>query len=582
MKYLSFTFYFILICLGCASIWVYTCFGDISVQQMIINLAQINDVMPHIVINFALWVILPSFILSLLPSKIKNILSVLSVAAVVYVFNLISFITNQNVYSSLFEDDFVRIDTQKIKFPLKKQNLIVIYVESLEKQYRNDKYVNEILTPYLQKQKALSFDGFYQLPSIKYTLAGLLASQCGFKENYNLDNMDSFYFFFPQLSCISDILAANGYKNFFYKSSDLKFANTIFFTQQHNFHVTKGLDAWKKENPNNSLIFGNSWGIRDSFLYEQIKKTIVKMQQINQPFSIFAVTVNTHGEENYIDPNCPINKFSLQNSIKCADFLLQDFIEWCKNQPFYNNMTLVIIGDHLAHGQKNHIYINAPKQRSIENIFLNSQRQDKKKHQWTTFDLAPTIMEALGYNMPSLGLGRSLFNTKQTLFEKYGSKLDTMIEQNSRFLDNLRQNVTLQKLKNKLYLPINDNILFQKPDELKSLIPYSDLADFSLGRLWLRQLNLKMDHPQNINLVFEAATLYSLMDRTFLVLANGKKIGEITFNHKIIGNQSFALNLNQEDFQNNLLSLEFVNNDSHHWSLMRQGIGFSKIQFIIK
>ena len=482
----------------------------------------------------------------------------------------------------MFENDFVNVDTQKILSPKHKQNLIVIYVESLEKQYGNNIYTDEVLTPFLQSQNELSFNGFYQLPSTKYTLAAIMATQCGFKENSNFNQITTIPFLFPQLKCIPDILAADGYKNFFYKSADLEFANTIFFAKQHNFHVMKGLKSWKQENPNNPDILGSSWGVKDSFLYEQIKKTILEMQKKHQPYSIFATTVDTHGEENYIDPICNMTKKSSHNNIKCADFLLQNFIEWCKKQPFYPNLTIVIVGDHLAHGRDNPIYKKLPENRSIENIIFNSLRHNPKMHKWTTFDLAPTIMEAIGYNMPALGLGRSLFAENKTLVEKYGKKLDIMLNQKSRFLEALRKDNVLKKFTNQNFLLIKSSVTYQSDDELKTLIQYSNQADFALGKVWLRHLNLETNSHSDILLKIDAIALTPKKDRTFSVWANGREIQKITFQKKSSNTHSFDIRINKSDFKNNRLKLEFINNDLNHWNIINLGIGIRKLEFIIK
>ena len=57
------------------------------------------------------------------------------------------------------------------------------------------------------------------------------------------------------------------------------------------------------------------------------------------------------------------------------------------------------------------------------NFFINStvkKKSDNRKV--TSFDMYPTILEAMGAKIDgrALGLGRSLFSSEQTLLEKYG------------------------------------------------------------------------------------------------------------------------------------------------------------------
>ena len=580
MKYFGVVINCFCIFCGCISLWTYFTWGKISIRQTISNLIQADTVTPIIFVKFFFWVIFPSFLLYFLPKRIKYVLSAISVVLTIYVFNVIPHILNQNIYSLLYEKEFASIEDRQIIHPQNKRNLVVIYVESLEKGYGNLNYSSPVLTSYLQKQKvkALSFDSFHQLASTKYTLAAMIASQCGLVEDFGLSTSTSVPFLYPQLNCIPDILAQNGYKNFFYKSADLKFANTIFFAKQHHFDVVKGVNEWMDDFPHEQEIKGSSWGVRDSFLYEQIKKTISEQEKQKQPYSIFAVTVDTHGDENYVDPICPFQERTAQNVIKCADYLLQDFLKWCQEQPFYDNMMIVILGDHVAHGLKNPIYTSSPQNREIENIIFNSVRTDKKGHIWTTFDLAPTIMEALGYKMPALGLGRSLFEVQPTLFEKYGQKFDIMIDQKSRFLENLADSVDLDNFNSTEFLPIENGVCIQNANDLKKLEQYSNQTDFLLDKIWLKQLNLQSLHPQNMTVEIEATAIVYDTARTFVVKANGQEIGKINFEKGKSNNQDFSFNISMENFNDNRLKLEFINNEINYWSIVTQGIGISKIR----
>ncbi len=579
MKYLSFALSFLGFFFGCASLWVFFNWGTVSVQQVLANLVKINTISHSILFAFALYVLLPAALLTLLPDKIRLPLLVVAVAFGVYVFNIVCYVQNKNVYSSLYEDDFVIINAENITHPKKKKNLLVIYVESLEEQYSNPKFSGEVLTPYLQEQKknALHFDGYFQLPATKYTLAGMMTSQCGIRDHIDFEKIAAIPNMYPQIACIPDILAKNGYQNYFYNSADLEFANTVFYAQQHSFSTMKGYKAWKKENPDNPDIQGNSWGVRDSFLYQQIKKTILDMEQKNKPYSIFAMTVDTHGELEFIDPICKQPEISKKNLIKCTDLVLGDFIEWCKNQPFYKDMTIVIMGDHTAHGTKNEVYLKQPKERQIENIILNSVRTDKKRHQWTAFDMAPTIMEAIGYDMPAMGLGRSLFAEKQTLIEKYGKKLDQTLQQNSRFLQKLSDYALPDK---KVFFKIETGKKYTSEQELRQFIPYSNQAEFIIGRLWFKHLNIQVKESKDYTLRLKAVALKKKADRTFGVLVNNQKIGELTFEKDKTDPVAFSAKIPLAAIKNGKFKLKFENQDIKHWSILSTGIGIDEFSLL--
>lgn len=69
------------------------------------------------------------------------------------------------------------------------------------------------------------------------------------------------------------------------------------------------------------------------------------------------------------------------------------------------------------------------------NFFINSTSAPIKDHEkFTSFDMFPTILEAMGVEIKghALGLGRSLFVEDTTLIEKYGKdSLNSLIETRS-------------------------------------------------------------------------------------------------------------------------------------------------------
>ena len=76
--------------------------------------------------------------------------------------------------------------------------------------------------------------------------------------------------------------------------------------------------------------------------------------------------------------------------------------------------------------------------RRIWNVFIHPQKTAKKSknREFSTLDLFPSILSALGFSLPKggLGLGRDLFGDKKTLVEKYGlNTLNLFIKRRSRF-----------------------------------------------------------------------------------------------------------------------------------------------------
>jgi phosphoglycerol transferase len=103
-----------------------------------------------------------------------------------------------------------------------------------------------------------------------------------------------------------------------------------------------------------------------------------------------------------------------------------EFVEWIKTQPFYENTTVIVTGDHLTMDDS---YIRrtagADFDRRVYNCILNAPITPKseKNREFCTFDMFPTTLASLGCEIKGerLGLGTNLFSGEKTLIEKYGA-----------------------------------------------------------------------------------------------------------------------------------------------------------------
>ena len=117
---------------------------------------------------------------------------------------------------------------------------------------------------------------------------------------------------------------------------------------------------------------------------------------------------------------------------------IYDFINWCKEQPFYENTTIVLAGDHLTMDPNFLAEIDENYVRTTYNCIINSavERETEEPREFATFDLFPTTLAAMGATIEGnrLGLGVNLFSSVETLTEKYGfEKLDEELEARSDF-----------------------------------------------------------------------------------------------------------------------------------------------------
>ena len=98
---------------------------------------------------------------------------------------------------------------------------------------------------------------------------------------------------------------------------------------------------------------------------------------------------------------------------------LNDFIKWYIVQKFYDNTTLIIVGDHRKMGNN-----EREKDEKLYNAFFNLPEELKKevnkKREFNQVDLAPSVLEIAGVVLDGrkYGTGVSIFSDKKTLAEK--------------------------------------------------------------------------------------------------------------------------------------------------------------------
>ena len=116
-------------------------------------------------------------------------------------------------------------------------------------------------------------------------------------------------------------------------------------------------------------------------------------------------------------------------------------MDWLKEQPFYEDTTIIITGDHISMAAE---YINGTYdknyKRTVMNAFVHSVEQttNNKNRQFTSFDMYPTILAAMGAKVEGdkLGLGVNLFSEYKTIAEEIGvEKFDQELRKQSKYFN---------------------------------------------------------------------------------------------------------------------------------------------------
>lgn len=357
------------------------------------------------------------------------------------------FLAEEKQDNVLYEKDYVFPDSVSISFE-KKNNLIFIIMESMEYNFQDslnggNLSTNAIpeITEYLKNEVSF-IPGGVTVKGIGWTMGEVVAKTCGLPLLMPVDkNTSGIHFFLRNAKCLSDILHENEYSMKLVQGTYAGFASMGDFLESHGFDKRDIVDRSFFEK-RGYAIFDTSFfhSIKDSVLYEESKGILADMDSsVSGPWAFFFFTMDTHGPYGRLDSNCVDRPKELDLKsqypyvLKCSSKQLDVFLKWIKKQTWYEKTTVVVMGDHPAMVAKENVGYSTQKfERYWLNFIMNSQiiQNSGREREFTSFDMFPTVLEAMGANIEGrrLGLGRSLFANEETLIEKYGKdSLNSML-----------------------------------------------------------------------------------------------------------------------------------------------------------
>ena len=371
-----------------------------------------------------------------------------------------AYTNNQSTYSTFIDDNYVDPSTVNLAFPEQKRNLIYIFLESMENTYADkgsggafeDNVIPELTQLSLDNENfsgtEKSLNGGYSMTGSTWTIAAMFSQTSGIPLSIPIDKngMDTQDTFFPGVTSIGDILEKEGYQQALLLGSDAVFGGRQLYFQQHgnykmydyNYSLEEG------EIPEGYHVW---WGYEDKRLFENGKKRLNELAASDQPFNFTMLTVDTHFEDGYVCPDCP-KTFDDQysNVMACSSHQVAEFVEWIQQQPFYENTTIVISGDHPTMDKDFCEDIDEDYTRKVYTTYINAPAQPEKStyREYSTFDNFPTTLASLGVEIDGnrLGLGTNLFSYRDTLTEVYGRDVvNNELSKKSQLMDSLTEDI---------------------------------------------------------------------------------------------------------------------------------------------
>ena len=388
------------------------------------------------------------------------------------------YLVSQKKESHFIEQNYVDPRTTKITFPDKKRNLIYIYLESMESTFASKgdgggldfNCIPELTTLAEENTNFSDSDklgGGYPAYGGTWTMAGIFSQTSGIpiKNSEQTDDVNATlaeqYSFSSQARNLEDILADEGYNQCFMIGSDATFGGRRAYFESHGKGKTEICDYnTAKENGQIPEDYYVWWGYEDQKLFANAQEKLTELSSKDEPFNFTMLTVDTHFEDGYVCEQCQ-NEFGdnqYANVMACSSRQVDAFVKWIQQQPFYENTTIVISGDHLTMDSDFCNDVSEDYERSVYNVFINlpegldTSFEKTHNREFATLDMFPTTLAAMGVTIEGdrLALGVNLFSDEQTLTEQYGRKgLDKELMKKSKFYDMLINDVDIDALQKK-------------------------------------------------------------------------------------------------------------------------------------
>ncbi len=369
--------------------------------------------------------------------------SVLMIFVTLYRLEGFTYIRQQFTPSSFIEEQQAETSSARISFPEKKRNLVYLYLESMEVTYMDAESGGAFPENVIPELTALAregedfsgnsreVNGAVSLASTTWTSAGLFAQASGLPLKLGLLNRiwnfgeSPVEKFFPTVVTLGDLLEEAGYQQCAMIGSDARFGGRKEYFERHgnleiyDYHtaaetgmIPEGYHVW--------------WGFEDEKLFDAAKQKLTELSEGGKPFALTLLTADTHFEDGYVCRLCrdDFGNNRYANVMACSARQVAAFVDWLKEQPFYENTTVIIAGDHPTMDKDFCRAVPRDYERRVAVSILNAPKTpadpDAVRH-YSTFDLFPTTLSAMGAEIEGsrLGLGVDLYSETPTLLERY-------------------------------------------------------------------------------------------------------------------------------------------------------------------
>lgn len=223
------------------------------------------------------------------------------------------------------------------------RNLVIIIEESMGAQFTALGRKERSLTPHLDRlsQEGIAFTQLFA--SGTRSIRGLSAMSAGFLPIAGegvIKRPKSQSGFFS----LASLLKPHGYHSSFIYGGEARFDN------MKAWYSGNGFDEIIEEKDYSNPTFSSSWGVSDEDLFMKANDRFKNLSKSEKPFVSVVFTSSNHEPfelpEGKIDWEQGVDKRSVENAIKYADYALGRFFEQARREAYYKNTVFVLVADH--------------------------------------------------------------------------------------------------------------------------------------------------------------------------------------------------------------------------------------------
>lgn len=237
------------------------------------------------------------------------------------------------------------------------RNLIVIYLESVEDALADDTLFEKNMLAPVQQATA----GWATIPHLSqyegggWTMAGIVSTQCGVPlrsagASVNIAELNSLgangepvESYLPGAVCLGDVLHDRGYRNVFLGGADADFAGKGTFLSGHGYDEVRDLSTWQDAG---ETELRPDWGLSDRRLFALAAETVTELHESGQPFNLSVLSLDTH-EQAYAHDYCEVDTAAPMTAITlCSMRQVAGFIDYLGAMGYLDDTAVMVMGDH--------------------------------------------------------------------------------------------------------------------------------------------------------------------------------------------------------------------------------------------